>query len=313
MKSLFITLLVFAAAIAAFDFFGSPPGQKFLFKHLNEGVVVEEPTDSAKSAATAAPVTDPAEAASTPPTPSPTMTAPAPVAAVPEVMPKKPVDPSGFIEPNFQPMEKLTSGWTVIPSSAFPRPVTLKKDAPFKMSAGSSVIRAGTATVALAFAQGKLQLAPSAGSSARAVVEVDDTDLKDLLLKGYETWKVNRIAILKDAHLRRLARAKAAPAPVAASSASIDPAGKPVQNIDGKYPLLVEHLKSGEVTELKLDNIHRWGDAVATTHEEKPAYSILVQADVNTIFGLQPVEIKAIVQGGRVAGWFYAGSGEPVP
>jgi hypothetical protein len=34
---------------------------------------------------------------------------------------------------------------------------------------------------------------------------------------------------------------------------------------------------------------------------------------VNTVFGLQPVEVKAVVQKGRVTGWFYAGSGEPVP
>ena len=32
-----------------------------------------------------------------------------------------------------------------------------------------------------------------------------------------------------------------------------------------------------------------------------------------TVFGLQPTEAQAIVSGGRVKGWFYTGSGEPVP
>jgi hypothetical protein len=318
MKSLFVTLLIFAAAIAAYDFFGSPPGQKFLFKHLNEGVVLDQaPGAPAIQTAATAPGTateEPVSSTTAAPAPSPSLSTPvpAPMTSVPEVT-KKTVDPSGFIEPNFETMEQLTQGWTNIPSNAFPRPVTLMKDAAFKMGVGSSTMRAGTSVIALAFAQGKLQLAPSASSNARSVVEMTDTDLQSLLITGYERWKVARVAILKDAHLRRLARAKAAPAPIAANSASVDPAGKPVQEVGGKYPLLAAHLKSGEVTELKLENIHRWGDAEATVHEGKPAYSILVQADVSTIFGLQPVEIKAIVQGSRVAGWFYAGSGEPVP
>ena len=47
--------------------------------------------------------------------------------------------------------------------------------------------------------------------------------------------------------------------------------------------------------------------------EGKPAWSIKVQADVDTVFGLQPAEAQALVRDGRVKGWFYTGSGEPVP
>jgi hypothetical protein len=47
--------------------------------------------------------------------------------------------------------------------------------------------------------------------------------------------------------------------------------------------------------------------------EGKAAWSIKVQADVETVFGLQPAEAQALVRDGRVKGWYYTGSGEPVP
>lgn len=326
MKSLFITLLLFAVAVAAFDYFGNPPGQKFIFKSLNTPAPEDAEDSPPQSPASTATTTVPTESSS----PAAPSSEPAPATAAPSTspmpstagsasgststQPATAADPSGFVAPSFSPMEALTKGWSVIPASAFPRPVTLKKDAQFKMGAGSITVRAGTSATALAFAQGQLQLAPNATSTARSVVSVDDTDLKELLLSGYEKWKVNRVAILRDAHLRRLARAKeVTTAPVAASSTTVDAAGKPVQSASGSYPLLVAHLKSGEVTEIKAENVKRWGDAVATTWEGKPAYAVPVSCEVNTIFGLQPVDAQAIIVAGRVKGWFYSGSGEPVP
>lgn len=47
MKALLITILIFAGAFTAYDYFLAPPGQKIIFKKLNEGV----------AAATAAPAT----------------------------------------------------------------------------------------------------------------------------------------------------------------------------------------------------------------------------------------------------------------
>jgi hypothetical protein len=325
MKSLLVTLLIFASVFVAYDYFAAPVGEKIIFKSMNtpsadSAPAVESSSDSKEISpvATSTPPpssTEPNEqtgTASQMPSPPPTSSATTATSAASSV--KQPVDESGFVPPNFSTMETLTKGWTVIPSSAFPRPVTLKKDAAFKMSAGSISVRAGTSATALAFAQGQLQLAPNATSTARAVVPVDDTDLKDLLLSGYEKWKVNRVAILRDAHLRRLARAKSAPTtPIVASSDTVDAAGKPVQSASGSYPLLVAHLKSGEVTEIKAENVKRWGDAVATNWEGKPAYAVPVSCEVNTIFGLQPVDAQAIVVNGRVKGWFYSGSGEPVP
>jgi hypothetical protein len=314
MKSLFITLVLLAAAFVAFDYFGNPPGKKIIFKSMNDSVEDETPPVAA-AAVPAVPVQSaaPAGGAANAPSAAPgNASAPAVNAGAAAEVSKPQPDATGFTLPSFEPMESMTKGWTMIPASAFPRPVVLKKDASFKMGAGNITVRGGTPAVALAFSQGQVQLAPNASSSARGVVPVDDTDLKELLLTGYEKWKEVRVGILREAHLRRAAREKAAPV-AAASPGEVDAGGKPVQSISGSYPLLVAHLKSGEVTELKPGNVHRWGDAVATTWEGKPAYAVAVRADVNTIFGLQPVEAQAIIVGGRVKGWFYSGSGEPVP
>jgi hypothetical protein len=222
------------------------------------------------------------------------------------------------VPPTFQPMEVLTQNWTKIPPTAFPRPITLLKETLFKMSVGGSSIHAGGKAVALALEGSMLVLAPTETSAARAQAALDDTDFKKLLVDGYETWKLRRTEALRKLHSRKLAQAASGDAPesatpAAAPGAGVEPDGKPSRGADGAYPLLVSHLKSGEVTELKAENIRNWSDPAPTNHEGKPAWTVKVSAEVNTIFGLQPVDIMAIVRSGRVVGWFYTGTGEPVP
>lgn len=319
MKSLFVTLLIFAAAFAAYDYFGAPVGAKILFKHLNVKPVA--------TAATAPPasVETPAEAPPTPvaqptaasPTAEPAKPAPAaPPSAKPEVVDAPMTEASGFTPPKYETLEALTAGWTKIPATAFPRPVTLLKDTLFKLSVGGSTIKAGAKAIALSLQGSQLTLAPTETSTARAEVPVDDTDLKTSISEGYERWKVARTEALRRLHERKLAAAKSGGPTLSAlpaAAGSVDPSGKPVAAIDGSFPLLIAHLKSGEVTELKAENIRTWSDAVPFNHEGKPAWSVKVSAEVNTIFGLQPVEIMAVVRDGHVVGWYYTGTGEPVP
>ncbi len=317
MKALFVTVLIFAAAFAAYDYFGLKPGQHIIFKALNvaaeEGAVgqpVPQPVKQGPAAddPAAAVSTTPKVSSSEPPapdTPAPNAanTPPAPSAAAAS-------SSSGFVEPRYDSLEVLTKNWTVIPKTAFPRAVHLRKALPFKMSAGSSVINAGTEVTALGFEGGALTLAPAATSSARAQAGVDDTDLKALLHEGYERWKIVRTELMKKAYERRLAMRDQPDAPAAGGT---DPAVAPARASDGTYPVLVAHLQSGDVHEIKLKNVHSWGDAMATQFEGKPAWSVKIQFDAETIFGLQPAEAQAIVSGGRVKGWFYTGSGEQVP
>jgi hypothetical protein len=313
MKALFFTLLFFGAAFAAYDYFGAPVGEKIIFTDLNKAAVVVE------ESAYTLPVPkadEPAREIPHIPQDMPAAAKPAetkPVADAPPPAPAGPVtDATGFTPPKYDTLETLTKGWTAIPASAFPRPVHINKAVPFKMSMGSSNMNAGAEVVALAFAQGLLQLAPTATSTARAVVALDDTDLKKVLQTGYENWQVLRTAALKSGHQRRLASKAANPVAAVATPAT-DPATPPERATDGSYPLLVAHLTSGEVTEVKVKNIHQWGTAETTTFEGRPAWSIKVQVDVDTVFGKQPAEVQCVVASGRVKGWFYTGSGEPVP
>jgi hypothetical protein len=317
MKALFITLLIFAAAFAGYDYFVAPPGQKMIFKALN--VAVEEappaivaPSEAPKPADTdnkpAKTVADaPPTTATAPATATATATATAPATSTP---PEPKADPNAFPTPHYDSLDVLSKNWTMIPKSAFPRQVHLRKAIPFRMSVGTSTINAGAEVTALGFDTGLLTLAPAATSSARATAAVDDTDLKSVLNENYERWKAIQTDLRKKAFDRRLAnRGKEDAAPASGG----DPAATPSRANDGTYPVLVAHLNSGEVNEIKLKNIHNWGDAIATQWEGKPAWSVKVQFDAETVFGLQPTEAQAIISGGRVKGWFYTGSGEPVP
>ncbi|MDB6118630.1 MAG: hypothetical protein JWO08_2411, partial [Verrucomicrobiaceae bacterium] len=181
-----------------------------------------------------------------------------------------------------------------------------------KMGVGSSTMNAGASVVAVGFEGGQLVLAPTATSTARALAPIDDTDFKAVVEAGYVEWKAARTEMARRNFLATKARRDSPDAaPVAAGS--VDAGGKPVRGNNGAFPVLVASLTSGDVTELKLANIHHWDDPQPTMLEGKAAWSIKVQADVETVFGLQPVEVQALVRDGRVKGWFYTGSGEPVP
>lgn len=304
MKSLFYTILIIGGAFLAYDYYGAPPGKKLVFKSLNppvkpkvvtvkpseveKPVIKEMPAEPVKPVA----VEKPVEMA---PAPTP---APAPAS-------------SG---PKFEPIEALTGNWLKIPASAFPREVKLVQDAMFKMSVGSSKIAAGGKAYALSADNGVLTLAPTASSPARAQVAIDGTDLKAQLNASYEKWKITRAEELKVIAANKVRAQSEAPAVEAGpSSSEADASGKPVRDADGGYPLLINSMKRGQITEIKPENITRWQDAQPIVIQGKPGWAVKVECNVKTIFGLQPVEAQALVLNGKVTGWYYTGSGEEVP
>ena len=308
MKSLFVTLILFSAIFLGLDYTGTL-GERIVFKSLDKHVApVPEPvhaddTPVAKPAATEVPKPGPVATAEPAPKPAP---------AAPEAAPKPAgANADGFVTPKYETLDVLSKSWTVIPKSAFPRPVKLTKNTQFKMGVGAATMNAGASVVALGFEDGLLVLAPTAASTARASAPIDNTDFKAVVNVGYDEWKAARTALAKRTFLASKARRDSPSAPAAAGA--VDAGGKPVRGNDGSFPVLVASLKSGEVTELKLANIHHWDEPEPTMLEGKPAWSIKVQADVETVFGLQPAEAQALVRDGRVKGWFYTGSGEPVP
>lgn len=305
MKSLFYTLLILGGAFAAYDYFGAPPGKKLIFKSLNT------PVSTGPKLVLANPKFDemPVVKEAVPEMPKTTTEMPKAADKAPAPAPAAVTKPAS--DPRFQPIEALTSNWMKIPASAFPREVKLLQDAMFKMSAGASKVAAGGKAVAIGADNGVLTLAPTASSPARAQLPIDGTDLKAQLNESYEKWKV-----VRGEELKKLAagKAQAMSAPVAASAAGmVDGEGKPLRDATSAYPLLVNAMKSGQVTEIKPENILRWYDPQPAQVQGKTGWAVRFECNVKTIFGLQPVEAQAVVLGGKVIGWYYTGSGEEVP
>ncbi len=304
MKSLFYTILILGGAFLAYDYFGAPPGKKLVFKSLNVPVkpkaVTVKPTEDEK------PIVVIKES---------------PAAPVKPVEVEKPVEKAAAPKsaaassgPKFEPIEALTGNWLKIPASAFPREVKLVQDAMFKMSVGSSKIAAGGKAYALAADNGVLTLAPTASSPARAQLSIDGTDLKAQLNASYEKWKITRAEELKAIAANKVQnQPTSSVADAGPSSSEVDSGGKPVRDSSSGYPLLVASMKSGQITEIKPENVTSWQDPQPTVIQGKPGWAVKVGCNVKTVFGLQPTEAQALVLNGKVVGWYYTGSGEEVP
>jgi hypothetical protein len=308
MKSLLITVLLLGGAFLAYDRFLAPPGSKVVFTELNPPKKPQA-ADTPAVAETKSEEPASAEPAPQPETPKMAEAAPAAPAPAPVAAPAQPAAPkAGSIE-------ALTNNWTVIPPSAFkePREVTLKKDAEFKMAAGASKVVAGRKVFAIGFKDGMLALIPAPGATARAIVPIDDTDLKAVLTDGYERWKVARAAYLAEVAAKKKSMTPVSTSNANANRAEADDAGRPVRADDGTYPLLIASMRRGQVTDIKPSSIVSWGEPMVTQMQGKTGYAIKVSYNADTIFGPQQVDAQALVVNGQVQGWFYVGSGEEVP
>lgn len=248
--------------------------------------------------------------------PKPVMEAPKPEPApmVPKLEAPKP-KPGEFVAPNFDPIEVATKNWTVIPPSAFPRQVTLKRDLALQMKIGnnsaSTQFKAGGSIFAVGQEGADILVSPTATSPMRGKVNIDETNLKDVLTDIYEKWKVARTETLRRAHEFKLAaaeRAKNAPPPKAGATASMGNV-KPSRDSDGTYPLLLASMKSGQVTEIKPETIKEWGEPQMTDG----VWTVIVKYETQTMFGKFDTEAAAHIKDGKVQKWVYTGSGEEVP
>jgi hypothetical protein len=243
---------------------------------------------------------------------------PKPMEPKPEPMPEMPkpvVDPNAFVAPVLPSLEERTENWTKLPASAFPRPVTIKRDLTLSMKMGantaSTQVKAGGTMIARGQDGLNILVSPTETSPMKASVALDDTNLKEILNAGYENWKVAYIASLKNAHEYRLAAAERAKNAPASSKGSTAKAGndKPTKDKDGTYPLLIASMKSGQVTEIKPDAIKEWSDPVL----EEGIWKVNVKYETMTMFGKFDTEAQAQIKNGVVEKWIYTGSGEVVP
>jgi hypothetical protein len=288
MKSLLITLLILGGAFLAYDALLTPPHQRLIFP--------KGPAPVTKS-------TPPPSPAQTPsPTPTTTSTPTAPTTA-----PAKPAT-NDFVPPPIASLEEATQNWTAIPERAFPRNVLLKQPVSIKMTAGTGQLAAGTSALALAASQGVLTIAPSAASTARGQIPVTDTDFPDQIRSAYEAWKTHRIQIARESWEAR----QKAPATIASTNL-VDPAGKPLANSSGKYDIILESMRIGQVTEVRPDNIRSWGTANPGLVDGKPGWLIEIDFTATTLFGKFDTQAQAQIFNGKLHRWIYTGSGEEVP
>lgn len=312
MKGILVLILAAAVGYAAYEYVYPLIAEKMKFeKHLpQKQEVAVAPKPVVKREVVVAPPKPVEE-----PKPTPMVVETPKPMAIPEPKPEPPMPKEGdFVPPEFPPIEVVVQNWTAIPKSAFPRPVKLKKDLDLKMKIGNSTaatqVKAGGQIIAIGQDGTTLLVSPTNTSPMRGRVNIEDTDVKEMLTTVYERWKVARLETLRRAHEFKLAAAERAKnAPPAANATATAGNDKPAKDADGTYPLLLASMKSGQVTEIKPESIKEWGEPQLTDG----TWTVIVKYETQTMFGKFDTEAQAQIKNGKVEKWIYTGSGEVVP
>ena len=230
--------------------------------------------------------------------------------------PAAPVGPKDEMEtrypmPTFKPIEEITKEWTSIPSRAFPRKVKTKVPVIFEAPAGKVELPSGSDARAVAMVQGMLILMRDGDETARTMVPLANTDLKETLTSLYEKFKeYKRNVVIKQREHAREVKANAN----GASDDQMKLAGpKPSQDSGGVVSIMLDSIRALKLTELKENSITSWGEINFEMVDGQPYWTGTVQCMVeNAIFGPQPTEVMALMRNGKVVKWIYSGSREDV-
>lgn len=242
--------------------------------------------------------------------------------------------------PEFQPIEQLVGNWKQIPPSAFPRKVTLKAKAKyiFAGGAGSSTAPAGAKTFAISLSGENLVITPNTQSKVRGTISIDDTDYKEILGEEYEKYKQRK---KKEVYARRVRAREIAESEVelAQETSSTNTSqsrpnqvtsisripkdqlsdyeneiGKmPEADNDGRVPIMVSSIRSGAVSEIRLNEISYWGPIRYEIVDNRAYWTATVNYKTTSLFGTFPTEAMALMRNGKVENWLYTGSLEEVP
>jgi hypothetical protein len=75
----------------------------------------------------------------------------------------------------------------------------------------------------------------------------------------------------------------------------------------------VASIERGDVREIKLSSIKRWGPVRPQLWNGKPVWTATVTYPTKSLFGVFDTEGMAIIFNGKVVEWRYTGSGEEIP
>ena len=242
--------------------------------------------------------------------------------------------------PDFKPIEELVGNWKKIPASAFPRQVTLKAKAKYVFAggAGSSTAPAGGKTFAISLSGDKLVITPNKQSNVRGTISINDTNYKEILGDEYEKYKQRK---KREVYAQRERARAIAATEVETNQTTSSPntnesranrvtsisriskeklsdyeneIGKmPEAEDDGRVSIMVRSIRSGDVSEIKLNEISYWGPIRYEIVDNRAYWTATVNYKTTSLFGTFPTEAMALMRNGKVENWLYTGSLEEVP
>lgn len=308
MKGFIITILVLAA-IAAGGWFAYDKG------YLDSVIGAKSNAERSGGAEVAPPTPkpEPADRKSTAATdPAPAATAPGPDAAEPKE--KSELDKKVEAQvpmPEFFPLLKIVNNWENVPERAFPKVITVNVETAYELKVdgkviGSSKAAPGHKAVPLAYRPGLVQVSNAPDGSTTAVVKVDDTDFKEQIQALYDSKVADakkRVMAARKVAREMLARPQQAGDPDQLASGwhdSMDPRFKPVR----------DYLAAGKLESGILEEAKDWRWLGSENHGGSSYDVVLVNFEVDTIFGKFPESMKCLLRGGQVVKWIDADTGE---
>ena len=242
--------------------------------------------------------------------------------------------------PDFKPIEELVGNWKKIPASAFPRQVTLKAKAKYVFAggAGSSTAPAGGKTFAISFSGDKLVITPNKESNVRGTISINDTNYKEILGDEYEKYqqRKKREVYAQRERARAIAATEVETNQTTSSPNTNESRANRVTSIsqiskeklsdyeneigkmpeaedDGRVSIMVRSIRSGDVSEIKLNEISYWGPIRYEIVDNRAYWTATVNYKTTSLFGTFPTEAMALMRNGKVENWLYTGSLEEVP
>ena len=242
--------------------------------------------------------------------------------------------------PDFKPIEELVGNWKKIPASAFPRQVTLKAKAKYTFAggAGSSTAPAGGKTFAISLSGDKLVITPNKQSNVRGTISINDTNYKEILGDEYEKYKQRkkREIYAQRERARSIAATEVETTQTTSSANTNESQPNRVTSIsriskeklsdyeneigkmpeaenDGRVSIMMRSIRSGDVSEIRLNEISYWGPIRYEIVDNRAYWTATVNYKTTSLFGTFPTEAMALMRNGKVENWLYTGSLEEVP
>ena len=225
----------------------------------------------------------------------------------------------------FPPLVEAVKNWTAIPTKLFPLPVAVAKELNFSDQTGGSISVPVGGTVFVNAQRGpQLLVSPGRSSRMQTYIKIDDTTLKNVVTKIYETnvngW--NRLVEKQrqDARDRILAGMPIVPGDVAVSAPVNQPTSgpvrpRPVLKIDpsfgtkprvdnrGRVAVALASIRANGLEDCQEQFIQRWGVLKQERIQGRPYWTVEVSFLVDSIFGRFPKDAKALIRNGRLEKW----------